>query len=416
MAMPWAAAAIAFCLCGLRTVQAGLAVSPMQQWVAAQPGGRASFVLTLNHVQRSGAAHPITVALETVGFAVSPDGTISFGPEQTHGRSAISWIRLDAAEVTLKAGETRSIQGEVAVPYEADGDYWAAVMISQRAPSAAKGVNVQLRTASGVFVRVERRNYLVRPDIRDVQLILPALGTVQVGGEPGTPGAAETALERGCLQVLAGVGNPGVLSFVASGKASVYSADRRKVATIPMHSRRRRVLPGDLRQFAGVLSAPLPAGDYSMRIQVDADARAARPAYHEVTFSVSEDLARRWKEWQMTAAVALPQVEPAEVRLDLSPGRSTGVLVTVKNTVNATAHVCCRFVGDTVPDGWISFATDEYTLGPLMQRSVYCRLDVPRDTAEGPYTGTISVEVEAAGLCGQEASRTAHVPVLVTVR
>ena len=145
---------VCFSLQWIPNVDAGIAVSPLQQEVIARPGGEVSFLIQLKNVQRTLSPSPEEVRLEVVDFAVSPDGAIGFGPETAHNRSAKNWIQLDADRIVLEPGEARQVKSTVTVPHSASGDHWAAVMMTFGPPKTQAGVNVVLRTASGVFVRV----------------------------------------------------------------------------------------------------------------------------------------------------------------------------------------------------------------------------------------------------------------------
>ena len=75
---------------------AGMAVSPLQQWVEVKPGKDASFSITITNVKRGFGTLPCKVRVEMVDFTVSAQGELSFSEDLEHSRSAAEWISFDA--------------------------------------------------------------------------------------------------------------------------------------------------------------------------------------------------------------------------------------------------------------------------------------------------------------------------------
>jgi hypothetical protein len=154
----------------------GIAVSPLQQWVTVKPGKEAFFAVTVTNTIREQQTSPQTVAIELVNFEITPQGGISFGKEFTHPRSALKLITLqdDDGQFVLEPGQSRQIKAKVSAPINADGDYWGAVMIKIINPQKnAKGVTVNLQTASGIFIHVPRKNYTPQGVISNANITLP---------------------------------------------------------------------------------------------------------------------------------------------------------------------------------------------------------------------------------------------------
>ncbi|MHC4789663.1 MAG: hypothetical protein ACYS8K_10750, partial [Planctomycetota bacterium] len=220
-----------------------MAVSPLEQWLVVEPGRVSELSLTVKNVARQPQAPAQPVSIQVVDFAVSADGTLSFGEQFAHDRSAVPWIALDETEFVLEPDQGVQLKGAVRVPAGADGDYWAAVLVTLGNPNREGQVRVVLRTACAVFVRVERFNHVARLDIADLSVALPQFGPSD---------------DASRLAITADTGNEGVISFKASGRAAIYNEARQQVASVPLHARRRRVLPGHRRHFTGLLPSPLP--------------------------------------------------------------------------------------------------------------------------------------------------------------
>ena len=410
--------AISYLSC-VSIADAGVAVSPLQQQIEVKPGRQAEFTISLNNVRRSQQQKPQMLRLEVVDFSVSLDGTLAFGEGQGGERSAVKWTTLDTNELTLAPGESRRIKGKISAPFSADGDYWCAVMMNHVTPKSDEGVNVALRTACGVFIRVARRNYLGRLAIENSEMSLPQIElednmtSPRVNSENEQPTSGEDL--GGGLRVFADVTNEGCVSCTASGTASIYSDSWRRVAFIPMHSRRRRILPGHTRRFTGAMSAPLPPGDYILRFTFGSDSGRSRTAMKETRFQVNAAMARQWKEHCKRTEVSSLLIEPGKLQRDLTAGRYSPVFLSVSNDNPSTLRVRCRLVADSVPAEWIQASPTDFTLAPGMRRSIVCHIRIPKTADPGKYEGIILIESESAGLVEQSVTKTRKIPVSISV-
>lgn len=402
---------VAFVLQALATpaLHAGVAVSPMQQWVSVEPGRTARFSLVLNNVVREGLGRPVRLRMSVTDFAVSRAGDLSFGREKAHERSAAGWIELDAERITVSPGEQTRVTGTVGAPLHAAGDYWATVMVAQAGADPESGVNVSLRTATGLFVHVRRRHYLAEPHIKNLQVHAPNL-------EKLAPDAKDHPDGRGTLRVVTDVANAGPVSLVASGRAGIYLNGRRKVASVPLHSKRRRILPGDVRRFVGLLPTPLSAGQYVARVQVRPQQKDGRTAFETTDFTLGRERARLWKKRGGGEASRGLRVRPEGLDLSVAPGRFTGARVTVENRSAGTMHVRCGLSGGGPGKQWLALKPREFTLGSRMQRSLLCRVSVPGSATSGSYEAELTVEAEVASAEGQPEAGARVLPVTLTVR
>ena len=228
---------------------AGVAVSPLQQNVEVKPGRKATFFITLSNNKRSPQTKSCLVTVKVLDFMVSDKGQLSFGPEHKHSRSAADWISFGDEEFVLEPGETRKVKATVTAPANADGDYWAAAMVELgKTKDDEKGVQVKFRMASGIFIHVARRNYIERGSVIEADVNIPEFDTTDNLTEKNAAEPASEEIKKNqVLKVNAELKNDGLISFLARGKAYLYSDSWRRVATIPVHASRRRVLPGDSR-------------------------------------------------------------------------------------------------------------------------------------------------------------------------
>ncbi len=400
---------------------AGMAVSPLQQWVTVKPGKEASFTLTVANTKREDETRPCTVSMSVVDFTVSPQGNLSFGAQLKHSRSAVEWITFNASEFILESGESKEIKAKVSAPLDADGDYWAAIMVKldNSTKKQNKGVKVNLQTASGVFVHVSRRNYIERGSVTDANVVIPEFGQKEVLAEESAweETIQEVEKER-AFRINAELKNDGLVAFLASGKAFLYSGNWRRAASVPLYTSRRRIFPGHSRWFSGVMSQPLPAGQYKVRVFFDCDSKYGRKITRDMEFSISDALARQWAENFTDSDVQVVEIEPKEVNLTVTAGRFTAARLLVANQGLSTVSIRCRLEEeDGLPEGWLELKSAEVTLDENMRRSVVCLVRIPPDAQPGQYKGTLHLEVERSGLTVRAKSNCQRheIPISVSV-
>jgi hypothetical protein len=377
---------------------AGMAVSPMQQWVGVKPGKDASFSITVTNIDRGFETPPCKVNVEVLDFTVSPQGTISFGKDTRHSRSAVNWISFDTSKFVLEPGEFKKMEGKVSAPAGADGDYWAAVMVSlDNSEKQGKGVNVNLRTASGIFIHVERRKNVERASIADVNVSLPEFAPNAKLAEE-SDGEGEASGQKQSLEINAELKNDGLAAFVANGKAFLYSENRRQVASIPLYTKRRQILPGHTRDFTGIMAQPLPAGKYDLRVIFETESNYGRKTTKDTEFSVDQKLAGQWIGNFTSDDIQTLKIEPQELKLTLTGGRFTTANLMVANQCSGTVSIRCRLETKEMPPGWLQLEEANFTLNPNTRHNIVCPVRIPPGAKQGQYNGIILVEVERSGL------------------
>jgi len=398
---------------------AGMAVSPLQQWVTVKPGKQASFSITVTNTVRSPDTPPCIVSVSLVDFAVSPQGKLSFGAHLKHDRSAVEWITFNAGEFMLEPGESKEIKATVSAPINTDGAYWAAYMVKLVNPDEhQQGVRVNLQTASGIFVHVARRNYIERGSVIDANIVTPQFGQQEIlGGESAWDQTAQEAQEKRALRINAELKNDGLVAFIADGKAFLYSGKWRRAASIPLYTSRRRIFPGHTRVFTGIMSQPLPAGQYKLRVFFDFDSKYGRKITRDMELSISEELARQWTENFKFNDVQALEIEPQEIELALTGGRFTTSRFLISNEGLYTVAVRCWLQCDGLLQGWLELKSPEFTLAQNMRRNVVCSVRIPRDAEPGQYNAIINAEVERSGLTvkGKSNVELHKIPIRVVV-
>ena len=392
-------------------VQGGVAVSPLQQQIDMKPGHKAEFFITLSNVRRSPQQEPQKLQIELVDFTVTLDGTLKFGEEYKHNRSAINWIVLDTKELVLEPDKERKIKGIITAPSQAEGDYWCAVMISQPPPTKDSGVNIALRTACGIFVRVNRRNYIERFAIEKTEISLPDFQTKDNQNQPDPSGN----LKEG-LQIYADVKNTGIISCLSLGTASIYTENGRKIASIPMHSNRRHIQPGHIRQFQGVMSAPLPPGDYIIKFIFDTVSKRGHKAVEGKKLHIDTTLAQEWnKQSKDNPEDVSLQVNPTHIEKELANGRFTTIFISVLNSNASTLQANCELQTDSALKEWFQIESKDFTLAPGMHHSIVNHINIPKSALSGDYEGKLILKVQKAGLSEQNNEKVVEIPIKIKV-
>lgn len=394
-------------------VIAGMAVSPLQQWVTVKPGKQATVAVTVTNTNRGPETRPCTVSVEVVDFTVSPQGKLSFVKEPRHSRSAVDWLDFDSGPFVLEPGKSKKLEGKVSAPAGADGDYWAAVLVKLGNTQESKGgVAVRLQTASGIFVHVARRNYVERGSVIDANVVLPEFDSEQAVIEESTSPAGAKNQNEPTFKINSELKNDGLVAFLANGKAFLYSGNWHRVASIPMYTNRRRIFPTHSRCFTGVMSQPIPAGKYKLRLVFEpissrnggSMTKHGRKITKDMELIINDGLARKWAENATAQDTKILQLNPQELELTLTAGRFTTKRFQAISQCLSTVSVRCRIEADTPIRDWVALRSADFALAANTRRSVLCWVRIPPDARQGRYCGTICVEAERSGLTAQHTA------------
>jgi len=272
---------------------AGIAVSPLKQEVTVNRGRTETFYISVANRIREGKGETVPVRIEAVDFCVPRDGGLSFHEPGTAKYSASRWIKVSETSFSLKPGESKKIACEISAPWTANGEYYSAIMATLGPRQAAqKGLTVQCRIASGVFVTVPGRMYPKKARVVECGAAAPSAGA-----------------EKPELTVTATIANAGRVLFDAEGEVKIRDEAGRLWAKFPLESRRSRVLPGDLRDFSGGFSEPLPPGEYVAEVIFDYGSKWKK-ARAKAPFSLSPAQTAAWQEKAEPDNSAAITVEP----------------------------------------------------------------------------------------------------------
>lgn len=104
---------------------------------------------------RNDGATALTLRVYAADAFTTREGTIDLLPAGEQSVDAGTWVELEASEVVLEPGETRSVPFRVVVPVDArPGDHPAGIVTSLLSDDAGAQVQVDRRLGSRLFVRV----------------------------------------------------------------------------------------------------------------------------------------------------------------------------------------------------------------------------------------------------------------------
>lgn len=164
-----------------------------------------------------------------------------------------SWIQLDNPTFSVKKDESVEVTGNVTIPPWANGSYHTAVMVEEARAPDAQGVVVNVRYAVILNIRVEGKKSRIRSGFSDLRLI-------NQDGEFYIAGRFVNNSNR---------------DYRLHSKAQVRSDDNKLLGRVLLKTQSAwqrgdeasRVFPGAEVEVFGLLTKPLPAGNYQAMVR-----------------------------------------------------------------------------------------------------------------------------------------------------
>lgn len=393
---------LAFCLTlasAAAPAFAGMAVSPLKQEISLKPGEEGKVRITLTNNARGGFGTPQTMQFAIADVKASEPGSLEFLEPGVMPNSASKWISLNKPDITVDPDRSEVIECTIRPPLSAQpGEYYSAVLVTLAAKGrTAGGVVVQYRIASGIFVTILGQTLPKHAKIGACEIVWPKTPT----REPTTqPASHEQPASPELPRVLVALQNVGRARFDASGKITLLDGRSRIMFTAPLTSRRPCVFAGDTRQFEAVFPKPVPAGKYTVRIDMDYQSSWAR-ARHELPIEIlpaqAEMLLAMQRRLREEAAVV--DVLPEKIVPTIPAGATRSLALAVRNIsdepIQCAASVA--FTGPTPEPSWITVRPQSFSIYKSGRKSVELSVHVPPKTAAGTYYATISLEGGADG-------------------
>ena len=192
-------------------------------------------------------------------------GAVTFPEaEPGHGRSGVAWVSLASAPVSLPPKGKGRLAVTVALPRDAEGDYYAAVTLGQTGGPAAADVSALLETS--------------------VLLRMRAIRTAKPAGIPTGFSVTQVDPYRSAFRL--DVKNTGNSECFAQARVAILDARRQPVVEgLEFGSGETMILPNRLRTLRGEWQGTLPPGKYVAVVALSFDANAPSVS-REIAFDV----------------------------------------------------------------------------------------------------------------------------------
>ena len=379
---------------GANPAIAGVAVSPLKQEVSLKPGEEGKVRITLTNNIRNGPDVSQVVRLSVADVKVSESGALEFLERGVLGNSASRWISLTQVDVTLEPRQSNIVECAISVPLSAQpGEYYSAVLVTMGTRGRnEKGLAVQFRIASGIFVTVLGRTLSRHAKVGTCEVVWPQTASREAATQPAS--AAPPAPPE-LPKVLVALQNVGQARFDGSGKITLLDGRSRIMFTAPLTTGRPCVFAGDTRLFEAIFAKPVPAGKYVIRVDMDYQsswARARQELPVEILPAQAEMLLAMKKRLREESAVA--EVLPEKISPTIPAGATRSLAVAVRNISDGPVQYVASVSSGSNPatNSWFTVRPQGFTIYKGGRQSVELKIEVPAGTAAGRYFGKVSVE------------------------
>ena len=382
---------------GANPAIAGMSVSPLKQEVSLKPGEEGKVRITLTNNIRNGPDISQAVRLSVADVKVSESGALEFLESGVLGNSASRWISLTKVDVTLEPRQSNIVECAISVPLSAQpGEYYSAVLVTMGTRGRnEKGLAVQFRIASGIFVTVLGRTLSRHAKIGTCDVVWPQTASREAATQPASAAPPAPPAPPELPRVLVALQNVGQARFDGSGKITLLDGRSRIMFTAPLTTGRPCVFAGDTRQFEAIIAKPVPAGKYVIRVDMDYQsswARARQELPVEILPAQAEMLLAMKARLREESAVA--EILPEKISPTIPAGATRSLAVAVRNISDGPIQYVASVSSGSNPaaNSWFTVRPQGFTIHKGGRQSVELKIEVPADTAAGRYFGKVSVE------------------------
>ncbi|MEW5801442.1 MAG: hypothetical protein AB1847_04980 [bacterium] len=345
------------------------------------------------------------------------DGSTEFSDIGSNRYSCTPWIKLEKSDLTIPAGESVIVKGEITVPLAHAGSRLAAIMVEPCRGQKEAGIIVKLRYA--VILRLKITD---RPAMEEARL--DRFGKKKLAD--GTP-ALEAVLfnksetdykVKGSVLIQDGSGkiftelNLTTDSLERKKKEGKKEEKEKKKGTAATTGGEedQRIYPGARVAFWAGLDKPVPPGDYVAILNMRYGQRSLT-AKENISFT-EEDIAPIARK---SAQGVSFEIKPSYLEVKGQPAGIRTAVFTIINLVDEPQKVSLSIkdieydpngqvlVKDpgTTPysaNGWLQLERSEYEIGPRLSQSVSMRVEVPASIVQvGNRYGQVVVEKSYQG-------------------
>jgi hypothetical protein len=387
------------------SAHAGVAVAPLKQEISLKPGEESKVTLTLAYINRMDSDVQQKLKATLVDVQATESGSLVFKDPGALKTSASKWVTINDADVTLDPGQSKSLECIIKVPFSAaPGEYYAAVMVSLAQKGVdEKGVTIQYRIASGIFVTVLGREFPKEAKLASCELIWPNSTAAAPSTQPGED-PAEVRSETPSIRVV--LQNTGQARFDGSGKITILDQQSKLVLSSAFVTKRATVFGGDTRLFEAPINKALPAGSYTIKVEMDYESAwaKARQEMHVEILPAQAELLAQIKKKQHNETQFL-ELSSAAVSASLPSGATRTIAIAVKDIAEGNL-TCSAATGETTSgaESWFNVSAESFTLTKGMKRNVVLKVAIPAGAKPGKYSSTV-VFLASAGADGNSQSQ-----------
>lgn len=382
---------------------------PPVQEIEVQRGFKGTFTITINNtgdedVPCKFSAHDLDITVEGRPF-ISDSGW---------ARGCGQWIELEPTECIIKAHESLTLQGTIAVPRTAEGGYYALIkgtFVGITIPLSAEEVDMQ-GSKFGLESQAVVALLFTVPSSRNKLELVPETLFVYPRGEEQKSGEG-ASLDFGAKKgwkVVMPVRNEGNIHTRVSGQASVWSEGGTRMGSAPFQAGRGYLLPGKGRNLTATGENILSDGYYMLRIVLQTSERSSMS--NSFAFAVYEGevypgaITDGVAELIRASSPGFSLREPFTQK-NITPGGRTYLAIQMKNTVMDTLTLIPRktewnlnemgqptLSNDSLVQSrsctpWIEFVENKILLPPGRTKSFKLTINSPQDVSGEYYSAIV---------------------------
>lgn len=379
---------------------------PPIQEINIQRGQRATFTITVRNVGDDDV--PSTFLVHNMTMAENGAPMIA---DSSYERGFADWIVLDPPEAIIKANQGITLTGNVTVPRDAEGGYYAAIkgiFTGTTIPLEAEKVNIKgsaIELQSQALVVV----LLTVPSSRNKAVLVPDTLLVFPRGEQTIDVDFTTRGSKG-WKVIMPVRNEGNVHTRVSGMVSFWSESGARIESAPLAAGKGYVLPGTIRNFQASGENVLSDGYYMIRIALQtSENRSMANSFPFAVYegevypgAVTDQLAELIRSTSPGFALKEPFLQKK-----ITPGGSTYLAVQLINTRDDTLTLYPRKMEWNLnPVGvptlgndpsiqprsctpWTEFVDETIQVPPGRNASFKLKLNSPPDIAGEYYSAVV---------------------------
>ncbi len=386
--------------------QAVVQLIPPVQEVSAQRGRTTTFTITVRNI----GDEDVPCTFEAFDMDISEEG-LPYISEEGWQRGAGDWITLTVTDTVLPAHGSFELTGDVAIPRDAEGGYYAIVrgdfaggMIPLEDPkNKLRDSGLQLQSQAMVVVMFNVQSRRSRPQIYPDTLI------VHPRGETDAAVVMRDGAAQGWHAVLP-VKNDGDIHTQVTGSISFWTEGGLKLESAQLESGRGYVLPDRIRNLEAYGAQPLNDGYYMVRITLQTgEGRSISNSYPFAIYEGEVYPGALTEELSGLIRAASPGFRFGKplIQQRISPGGASYVVVKLSSSIDDSLVLTADLIDWKLDEGgapvltreagtwprscaeWIEMVDEEVVLAPGRNSTFKLRVHAPQDASGDYFTGLV---------------------------